>query len=170
MIAAAIGCGPKLLIADEPTTALDVTVQRQVLRLLAQVQSTTDAAILLISHDITVVSQTCERVLVMYAGRIVEDLPSKALTDNARHPYTKALLEVVPDMSTSRTEPLAVVPGRPPDPATVGAGCAFAPRCPRALARCGTDDPQLTPIDMSHRLACWNPVPATDEAHLGGAR
>ncbi len=172
---AMIGMGlmgdPALIIADEPTTALDATVQQDVLRLLAQVRRERDAAIVLISHDITVVRQLCDRVLVMYAGRIVEDLPAAELfhgTRAARHPYTRALLAAVPDMATDRSQPLAVIPGRPADPAHLPAGCAFAPRCPLATDICRRVDPALTdwPTDHAggHRVACWHadqtdPVP-----------
>jgi oligopeptide/dipeptide ABC transporter ATP-binding protein len=159
---AMIGMGlmstPKLVIADEPTTALDVTVQRQVLRLLAQVRSDTQAAIMLISHDITVVSQTCDRVLVMYAGRIVEDLPARELHRGAQHPYTRALLAVVPDLDTDRDQPLGVIPGRPPEPSRIPEGCAFAARCPASTDRCRSEDPQLLRVGRAHRVACWNPV------------
>jgi oligopeptide/dipeptide ABC transporter ATP-binding protein len=157
---AMIGMGlmgtPALIVADEPTTALDVTVQRQVLELLASIRAADDVAILLISHDITVVEQVCDRVLVMYAGRIVEDLPASALRTGARHPYTKALLAAVPDMTTDRELPLTVIPGRPADPANLPPGCAFAPRCPLADARCATDDPALARTDDGTRVACWH--------------
>jgi peptide/nickel transport system permease protein len=129
MIAMGLMGEPRLVIADEPTTALDVTVQREVLRLLAKVRADRSAAVLLISHDITVVAQTCDRVLVMYAGRIVEELPTAELFTSARHPYTTALLAAVPDLETDREAPLAVIPGRPPEPGEIGAGCPFAPRC-----------------------------------------
>jgi peptide/nickel transport system ATP-binding protein/peptide/nickel transport system permease protein len=156
---AMIGMGlmgkPSLIIADEPTTALDVTVQRQVLRLLASIRAEDGVAILLISHDITVVSQVCDRVLVMYAGRIVEDLPAAELHTNARHPYTRALLAAVPDMTTDRDKPLAVIPGRPVDPAQVPVGCAYAPRCPLASEQCVSTDPPLL-SDNGRRVACWH--------------
>ncbi|GAA1927133.1 hypothetical protein GCM10009837_60670 [Streptomyces durmitorensis] len=256
MIAMGLMGEPRLVIADEPTTALDVTVQRQVLRLLAQVreneagarqegaagvprqgeagaprqgeagaprqseagaprqseagaprqdeagaprqgeagaprqseagaprqseagaprqseagaprqseagagQQGVPAALLLISHDITVVAQSCRRVLVMYAGRIVEDLPTAGLRTAARHPYTRALLAAVPALDTDRDAPLAVIPGRPPEPGEVGAGCAFAARCAFADERCRAEDP--APSDVSsgqgaHRVACWHP-------------
>ncbi|MEU7791024.1 dipeptide/oligopeptide/nickel ABC transporter permease/ATP-binding protein [Amycolatopsis sp. NPDC049159] len=155
---AMIGMGlmgePRLIIADEPTTALDVTVQRQVLRLLARTREAEGAAILLISHDIAVVSQTCERMLVMYAGRVVEDLPAGG---EARHPYTRALLATTVDLDTDRDEPLAVIPGRPPAPDQVPAGCAFADRCPLVSQRCRTEDPVLEPAAAGHRVACWHP-------------
>ncbi len=155
---AMIGMGlmgrPKLIVADEPTTALDVTVQRQVLRLLARTRETEGAAILLISHDIAVVSQTCERMLVMYAGRVVEDLPTGS---PARHPYTRALLATTVDLETDRDRPLEVIPGRPPEPDQVPEGCAFAARCPLASERCRTEDPVLEAAAAGHRVACWHP-------------
>ncbi|MEU6674578.1 dipeptide/oligopeptide/nickel ABC transporter permease/ATP-binding protein [Streptomyces sp. NPDC046925] len=159
---AMIGMGlmgdPRLVIADEPTTALDVTVQRQVLRLLAEVREERGTAVLLISHDITVVARTCDRVLVMYAGRIVEDLPAADLFTAARHPYTRALLAAVPDLETDRDRPLAVIPGRPPEPDRIPQGCAFAPRCPRADDHCRREDPEPVTHGIGQRVACWHPV------------
>ncbi|MEV4313099.1 dipeptide/oligopeptide/nickel ABC transporter permease/ATP-binding protein [Actinocrispum sp. NPDC049592] len=167
---AMIGMGlmgkPALIIADEPTTALDVTVQRQVLRLLASIREDDGAALLLISHDIAIVSQVCDRVLVMYAGRIVEDLPADELYTAARHPYTRALLAAVPDMTTDRDRPLAVIPGRPVDAAQAPPGCAYAPRCPLADKRCIDTAPPLRDGD-GRRVACWNadvPVPVGEQA------
>ncbi|MFL6122946.1 dipeptide/oligopeptide/nickel ABC transporter permease/ATP-binding protein [Actinophytocola sp.] len=179
---AMIGMGlmgtPALIVADEPTTALDVTVQRQVLDLLATIRAADAAALVLISHDVAVVGEVCDRVLVMYAGRIVEDLPATDLASAALHPYTRALVAAVPDMATDLTEPLATIPGRPVDPANVPPGCAYADRCPLADARCRTEDPPLatTPAGPAgvveradHRVACWHagePFPAdrdTDE-------
>jgi peptide/nickel transport system permease protein len=149
---AMIGMGlmgePALIIADEPTTALDVTVQRQVLKLLRTIREQDDVALLLISHDITVVGEVCDRVLVMYAGRVVEELPADRLKD-ARHPYTRALIAAVPDMETDRSQDLAVIPGRPVDPANVPTGCAFAPRCPLASDECSVE-----PL-MVNGVACW---------------
>ncbi len=168
MIAMGLMNSPKLIIADEPTTALDVTVQRQVLRLLERVRTDTNAAILLISHDIAVVSQSCERVLVMYAGRIVEDLPTAELYTGARHPYTRALLEVIPDLDTDREQPLGVIPGRPPAPGEVPLGCAFAARCPLATAQCRESDPELEIHRDKHRVACWNPVEGDTRVTLPG--
>ncbi|WP_332871889.1 dipeptide/oligopeptide/nickel ABC transporter permease/ATP-binding protein [Jiangella endophytica] len=168
---AMIGMGlmgtPKLVIADEPTTALDVTVQGQILRLLSEVRAETDAAILLISHDITVVAQTCSRILVMYAGRIVEDLPAADLTRTPRHPYTKALLAVVPDLATDREQPLVAIAGRPPAPEQIPAGCAFAARCPLADERCRTDDPALVQVAQLHRVACWHADDQHDQGTMG---
>jgi oligopeptide/dipeptide ABC transporter ATP-binding protein len=167
---AMIGMGlmgsPALIVADEPTTALDVTVQQQVLDLLATIRAADDVALMLISHDVAVVSEVCDRVLVMYAGRIVEDLPAADLAGSAQHPYTRALIDAVPDMTTDLTEPLATIPGRPVDPADVPPGCAYAARCPLADAHCRTEDPQLTG-DATHRVACWHagePLPAKRES------
>ncbi|MGH3448136.1 MAG: oligopeptide/dipeptide ABC transporter ATP-binding protein, partial [Nocardioidaceae bacterium] len=154
---------PKLILADEPTTSLDVTVQRQVLRLLAQIRSESDVAMLLISHDIGVVRQVCDRVLVMYAGRVVEDLPTTGL-HQPRHPYTYALLNVAPDMETDRSQPLAVIPGRPVEPAEIPRGCAFAARCPLADERCRDEDPPLARDSTGHRVACWHAGEITQAA------
>ncbi|MFB9689224.1 dipeptide/oligopeptide/nickel ABC transporter permease/ATP-binding protein [Amycolatopsis plumensis] len=170
---AMIGMGlmgrPKLIVADEPTTALDVTVQRQVLRLLARTREAEGAAILLISHDIAVVAQTCERMLVMYAGRIVEDLPTGS---PAQHPYTRALLATTVDLETDRDRPLEVIPGRPPEPGQVPEGCAFADRCPLVSDRCRTEDPVLEATDRpGHRVACWHPQVSvlSGQSHEEGA-
>jgi oligopeptide/dipeptide ABC transporter ATP-binding protein len=156
MIGMAVMGEPALVIADEPTTALDVTVQRQVLRLLKSIQAERDMALLFISHDITVVGQVCDRVLVMYAGRIVENLPAADLAAHARHPYTRALLAAVPSMETPRELPLAVIPGRPADPGDRPAGCAFAPRCPFADAKCAAADPALVADEAGREVACWH--------------
>lgn len=157
---AMIGMGlmgtPALIIADEPTTALDVTVQQQVLDLLQAIREADGVALVLISHDVTVVGEVCDRVLVMYAGRIVEDLPAGALATEALHPYTRALIAAVPDMDTDLDQPLAVIPGRPVDPADVPPGCAYAARCPLASARCRTEDPALVDAVPGHRVACWH--------------
>jgi oligopeptide/dipeptide ABC transporter ATP-binding protein len=155
MIGMAVMGEPALVIADEPTTALDVTVQRQVLRLLKSIQADGDMALLFISHDITVVGQVCDRVLVMYAGKIVENLPVGQLTD-ASHPYTRALLAAVPSMETPRDLPLAVIPGRPADPANLPAGCAFAARCAFASDRCRAQDPPLVADPTGREVACWH--------------
>ncbi|SED18998.1 oligopeptide/dipeptide ABC transporter, ATP-binding protein, C-terminal domain-containing protein [Nocardioides exalbidus] len=158
---AMIGMGlmgsPALVVADEPTTALDVTVQQQVLGLLASIREADDVALVLISHDVTVVGEVCDRVLVMYAGRIVEDLPAADLTSRAQHPYTRALVSSVPDMATDITQPLATIPGRPVGPADVPPGCAYADRCPLADARCRTDEPVLEETAAGGRVACWHP-------------
>ncbi|GAA2210804.1 dipeptide/oligopeptide/nickel ABC transporter permease/ATP-binding protein [Nonomuraea monospora] len=145
---------PRLIVADEPTTALDVTVQRQILRLLREVVDETGAATLFISHDIAVVGELCDRVVVMYAGRVVEELPADRLAD-AAHPYTKALIASLPDLDTDRARPLAGIPGAQPAPAGVGLGCAFAPRCALATDRCETERPRLAARGGGRRVACW---------------
>jgi peptide/nickel transport system permease protein len=157
---AMIGMGlmgdPALIIADEPTTALDVTIQQQVLQLLRSIRETAGVAILLISHDVAVVRQLCDRVLVMYAGRIVEDLPAADLVTAARHPYTRALVAAVPDMDSDLERPLAVIPGRPVEPSEVPVGCAYAARCPLADQRCLDEDPPLVAAPDGRRVACWH--------------
>jgi oligopeptide/dipeptide ABC transporter ATP-binding protein len=157
VIAMGLMADPKLIIADEPTTALDVTVQRQVLSVLREVNADTGAAVVFISHDIAVVSELCHRVVVMYAGRVVEELIDLRA---ASHPYTRALIGALPDMSTDRTQPLATIPGRRPDPAEVPAGCAFAPRCGIATTQCHTALPPL-----AGGVACWHPVVAREAVH-----
>jgi len=164
MIGMGVMGSPALIVADEPTTALDVTVQRQVLDLLGAIRAADGVAIVLISHDVTVVRQVCDRVLVMYAGRIVEDLPAAELTTAARHPYTRALVAAVPDMHTDLDQPLAVIPGRPVDPAHVPAGCAYAPRCPLADERCRREDPALVSDGPGRRVACWHADDPIDAA------
>ncbi|MFI6920496.1 dipeptide/oligopeptide/nickel ABC transporter permease/ATP-binding protein [Nonomuraea spiralis] len=146
---------PRLLIADEPTTALDVTVQRQILKLLREVTDETGAAALFISHDIAVVGELCDVVVVMYAGRVVEHLPVERLATGAAHPYTRALIDSLPDMETDRSLPLASIPGRQPAPSDVGDGCAFAARCELATARCAGERPPLTSYGKAHQVACW---------------
>jgi peptide/nickel transport system permease protein len=157
---AMIGMGlmgsPQLIVADEPTTALDVTVQQQVLDLLQAIREADDVALVLISHDVTVVADVCDRVLVMYAGRIVEDLPAAALATEALHPYTRALVAAVPTMDTDLDRPLVVIPGRPVDPAALPVGCAYADRCPLASARCREEDPPLVADEHGARVACWH--------------
>ncbi|WP_283134284.1 dipeptide/oligopeptide/nickel ABC transporter permease/ATP-binding protein [Rhizohabitans arisaemae] len=155
VIAIGLMGSPKLIIADEPTTALDVTVQRQILKLLREVSADTGAAALFISHDIAVVSELCHRVVVMYAGRIVEELPVSELAGGAAHPYTKALVASLPDLDTDKGEPLAAIPGTQPAPAEAGTGCAFAARCALADQRCG-ERPPLKEFGKAHTVACWH--------------
>ncbi|MFF7250069.1 dipeptide/oligopeptide/nickel ABC transporter permease/ATP-binding protein [Embleya sp. NPDC008237] len=164
MIAMGLMGEPRLVIADEPTTALDVTVQAQVLALLRDVREKSGAAVLMISHDIAVVSQVCERVMVMYAGRVVEELPTGDLVTGTAHPYTRALIGAVPDMTTDRRLPLVTIAGRPPGPGEDTPGCPFAPRCDLATDRCRTDEPALERIDAARRVACWHPVVTPAEA------
>jgi peptide/nickel transport system permease protein len=158
MIAMALAADPELLIADEPTTALDVTVQRATLGALSDAISGSRSALLFISHDIAVVSGICDRLLVMYAGRIVEELDVSQLRVGAAHPYTRALLAALPDLSSDRDSDLPTIPGSPPSGAT-GVGCAFAPRCAFAQERCHRERPDLMTLDRGHRAACWYPRP-----------
>ncbi len=151
MIALALSCGPKLLIADEPTTALDVTVEAQILSLLSDIRAATGAALMLITHDLAIVAQTCDWVYVMYAGRVVESAPVERLFSAPRHPYTKGLMAAVP---TGRQERLHSIQGEPPDPAARNVGCPFAPRCPFVMERCRTDDPRLIARVERHAVAC----------------
>jgi oligopeptide/dipeptide ABC transporter ATP-binding protein len=157
MIAMAIICGPKLLIADEPTTALDVTIQAQIMELLKSLQSELGLAILLITHDLGMVAEMCETVAVMYAGRIVETGPTGEVFARPRHPYTFGLLESSPRRA-AKGERLASIPGLVPPPGARGTGCSFAARCPRALDRCRAELPRLI-LSAGTAAACWNPVP-----------
>ena len=155
VIAAAIGTEPRLLLADEPTTALDVTVQDQVLRLIARLRHDLRLGLLLVSHDLAVVGQTCDRVAVMYAGRIVETGPVAAVFRSPRHHYSAGLLAAAPDVGRPGVLPFAI-PGSPPATGA-GAGCAFAPRCPLADERCRTSTQQLQGVG-EHRAACHHPL------------
>ncbi|MBV2155104.1 dipeptide/oligopeptide/nickel ABC transporter permease/ATP-binding protein [Kitasatospora sp. SUK 42] len=163
MIASGLMVRPDLIIADEPTTALDVTVQRQITELLSGLRRDTSAAVLFISHDIALVSGFCERVLVMYAGAIVEALPADRLATAARHPYTRALVASVPDLTADRDRPLPTVAGAPPDPLAPAPGCPFEPRCPHRRERCAREAPPLEDLDAVQRVACWYPLPVTTD-------
>ena len=157
MIAMAIVCGPKLLIADEPTTALDVTIQAQIMELLQALQRDLGLSILLITHDLGIVAEMCRNMVVMYAGRIVESGPSAQVFASPRHPYTAGLINSSP-RHAKKGERLPTISGLVPPPGQRGIGCNFADRCPRALEKCRIEAPPLAPI--SDRLAaCWNPVP-----------
>jgi peptide/nickel transport system ATP-binding protein/oligopeptide transport system ATP-binding protein len=153
MIAMALACNPRLLIADEPTTALDVTIQAQILELIASLQRELGMAVLLITHDLGVVAETAHRVAVMYAGRVVEEAPVGDLFEQPRHPYTAGLLRSRPRLDLGRGK-LVPIEGTVPDALHVPTGCAFHPRCPLAIARCRSEEP---PLDgrAGHRFACW---------------
>ena len=153
MIAMALAGRPELLIADEPTTALDATIQAGILDLLRRLQHETGMALVLISHDLGVVAETCSRVCVMYAGRIVEDAPSAALFAHPAHPYSAGLLAALPDMTGPRRR-LAAIPGGVPEPWNLPPGCAFAPRCPLADASCDAGPPALRSLGQDRRAAC----------------
>jgi oligopeptide/dipeptide ABC transporter ATP-binding protein len=156
MIAMAMACQPKLLIADEPTTALDVTIQAQILDLMRRLQREYGMAILLITHDLGVVAEMCDRVVVMYAGRVVEEADVRTLFQAPAHPYTRGLLESIPKLNERRAR-LASIPGNVPTPFEMPAGCKFAPRCPLAFDRCAAEEPALQPVQGSsqHTVRCW---------------
>ncbi|MDH6120204.1 peptide/nickel transport system permease protein [Kitasatospora sp. GAS204A] len=160
MIAAGLMVRPSLIIADEPTTALDVTVQRQITRLLSEIRRDTCAAVLFISHDVALVGEFCDRVAVMYAGTIVETLPADRLSTGTRHPYTRALVASVPNLTADRDRPLPTVEGALPEPLAPTPGCPFESRCPRRRDHCTEQAPPLEGLDAVHRVACWNPVAA----------
>ena len=156
MIAMALAPRPRLLIADEPTTALDVTIQQQILGLVADFRRRTGLAVLWITHDLGVVARIADRVLVMYAGRIVEQAPVRDLFRRPNHPYTAGLLASVPPRRTGDPEPLPQIGGMPPDPARLPTGCGFAPRCPHLESRCVAAEPPVSPRGAG-TVACWVP-------------
>ncbi|GHA68580.1 dipeptide/oligopeptide/nickel ABC transporter ATP-binding protein [Streptomyces tauricus] len=155
MIAMALACDPRLVVADEPTTALDVMIQAQILRLIQQLVSEQELGLVMISHDLAVLSDTCDRLAVMYAGRVVEEGPARQVYEDARHPYGQALSAAFPRIGDagSRFAPRGL-PGDPPDPSALPSGCAFHPRCAVALASCATQDQFLRPAAPDRRAAC----------------
>jgi oligopeptide/dipeptide ABC transporter ATP-binding protein len=157
--AIAISCEPRLLIADEPTTSLDVTIQAQYLQLLRDLQREYGLALIFITHNLGIVAKMCDRVAVMYAGRIVETGPVKQIFDDAAHPYTKALLDSIPRMGDGR-ERLTAIDGQPPDLAALPPGCAFHPRCPKATDRCRTAAPPALSLAPGQAVRCWLWTPA----------
>jgi oligopeptide/dipeptide ABC transporter ATP-binding protein len=163
-IAMAIAGGPRLLLADEPTTALDVTVQAQILDLLADLQTELQMAMILVSHDLGVVATRTDRIIVMYAGQIVESAPTLSLFDSTRAPYTEALMRSIPTTGQARHARLYTIGGRPPSLAHPPLGCQFAPRCPYVQAKCETEMPKLTVGGVGdHAYRCWYPVGAASE-------
>ncbi len=170
VIATALACSPKLLIADEPTTGLDVTIQAQILNLLDDLKQQLHMSVVLITHDLGVVATRTSRIIVMYAGRIVEMGATRDIFYHHRMPYTRALLESSPKVSNPPHTRLRVIPGRPPNLSTLSAGCAFAPRCESATDRCHRERPTLENAgEPGHVFACWNPVARTS-SHEGDLR
>jgi peptide/nickel transport system ATP-binding protein/oligopeptide transport system ATP-binding protein len=171
MIAMALACRPAILIADEPTTALDVTIQAQILELLKRLQGELGMAVILITHDLGVVAETADRVVVMYGGQVVESCDVRSAFRRTLHPYTSGLLRSLPRLGSR--EPLRVIPGTVPNPADFPRGCRFEPRCPVAAPRCG-EPPALEIVEAGHASRCWrapeiaagtlDPAPATEPA------
>ncbi|AWE08731.1 peptide ABC transporter ATP-binding protein [Lysinibacillus sp. 2017] len=154
MIAMALVCDPKVLIADEPTTALDVTIQAQILKLMRDLNERLNTAIMLITHDLGVVAETCERVVVMYAGQVVEEAPVNEIFKNPQHPYTQGLIQSVPDMRFKK-DSLYSIPGSVPKPGSISHGCRFAPRCQFATARCKEENVALYDVSATHKTRCF---------------
>jgi peptide/nickel transport system ATP-binding protein/oligopeptide transport system ATP-binding protein len=165
MIAMALSCEPALLIADEPTTALDVTIQAQILDLLRDLQKRLGMAVLIITHDLGVIAEIADEVIVMYAGKIVESAPVKALFGDPQHPYTIGLLGSIPRLDVER-ERLATIEGTVPSPNNQPKGCRFSPRCPFADRRCREEPPPLREIGSGQQVACWHAPVET----IGSAR
>ncbi|MGQ0622284.1 MAG: ABC transporter ATP-binding protein [Panacagrimonas sp.] len=162
MIATALACRPALLLADEPTTALDVTVQAQILRLFRELRRDYQVAIILITHDLGVVAEVCERTLVMYAGRAVESGPTDALLRHPAHPYSRALLDARPRLDGPIQQRLRALPGQPPDLVRLPPGCSFAPRCAFAEPACEQTRPTMRPLGLGRGVACHRAGPEPD--------
>jgi peptide/nickel transport system ATP-binding protein len=175
MIAIALACGPTLLFADEPTTALDVTVQAQILEVIAEQRRERNMSVVLVTHDLGVVAGHTDHIAVMYGGKLVERAPTRTLFADMRMPYTKSLMRSIPKLDDPSHTVLAAIPGRPPDLVNPPRGCTFAPRCPYALERCHEEEPPLVSThDPDHLYACWYPVGSPEfeakDAELEAAR
>ena len=155
MIAMALSCDPKLLIADEPTTALDVTIQAQILDLIMQLRKELGMAVIMITHDLGVVAGVADKINIMYAGYIVESAPAEDLFSKPRHPYTLGLLRSIPRIDEPRKEKLIPIEGLPPDLIDAPVGCPFVPRCTYKVDRCVEENPSLEPVEPGHSIACW---------------
>jgi oligopeptide/dipeptide ABC transporter ATP-binding protein len=154
MIAMAVACNPRLLIADEPTTALDVTIQAQVLELMKSIRARLGTAILLISHDLGIIAEVCERVIVMYAGKVLEEGDVRSIFSAPAHPYTRGLLHSIPRLDDERRR-LYQIAGQVPGPGKVKQGCPFYARCPSRIDRCAAEMPPMFGFGAGHRAACW---------------
>lgn len=170
MIAIALSCAPQLLIADEPTTALDVTIQAQIIELMKELKEKTGTSIILITHDLGVVAGLCSRVLVMYAGQIVESGPIREVFYHPRHPYTYSLLRAVPRLDAKQKSRLVSIPGQPPDLINPPKGCGFAPRCEFAMRICLEKPPAETVLNEHHQARCWLLVEGAPQVRLEGVR
>jgi peptide/nickel transport system ATP-binding protein len=162
MIAMAVACKPTILIADEATTALDVTIQAQIVDLLKKLISELKGSLLLITHDFGLVAELCDEVGVMYAGRIVESGPIREIFDNFYHPYVKGLFEALPQFNETKNR-LRYISGLSPDPKNLPIGCRFSPRCPQAIPKCFKDIPELITLENDHKIACWNKLRGGNE-------
>jgi oligopeptide/dipeptide ABC transporter ATP-binding protein len=154
MIAMALSCRPKILFADEPTTALDVTIQAQILELVKELQAELGMGLVMVTHDLGVVAETVDRVVVMYGGRVMEEGPVQAIFDEASHPYTRALLNSIPGRSPGKQR-LIEIPGQSPNPMSPPSGCPFHPRCAVALPECAVEAPSTRPVGPGRTAACW---------------
>jgi oligopeptide/dipeptide ABC transporter ATP-binding protein len=170
MIAMGLTTAPSVLIADEPTTALDVTIQAQILELLKDVNAKFGSATILITHNLGVVAGMCERVMVMYAGRVVEEGPTADVFAHPQHPYTWSLLHSIPRLDSEEHGPLPAIAGLPPDLTNLPSGCAFHPRCPFRVERCVRETPVLAPVGQTQRAACWVTQSGTDLDAVGAGR
>lgn len=155
MIAIALACEPKLLIADEPTTALDVTIQAQIMELISKLNKELEMGVILITHDLAVVAETCKRVMVMYLGQIVEEAMVPDIFIKPLHPYTKGLIESIPQIESDSAEPLHVIDGIVPLLSQIPEGCRFAPRCPYAKEKCFKEMPELVQVGENRKVRCW---------------
>jgi oligopeptide/dipeptide ABC transporter ATP-binding protein len=164
MIAIALACAPRLLMADEPTTGLDVTVQAQILDLLSQLQRDRDMAMILVTHDLGVVATRTDEIIVMYAGNVVERAPTNVLFKSMAMPYTEALLKSTPRIAEPSHTRLIAIEGRPPDLLNPPSGCPFSPRCPYAQEKCHREKPPLVEAEPGHSYACWFPLTTADPA------
>ena len=164
VIAMALACNPGLIIADEPTTALDVTIQAQVLELMHELRRKINTSLIMITHDLGIVAEMCDKVAIMYAGKVVEYAPTEALFNHPGHPYTEGLFNSIPDLDSDEEE-LKVIQGLMPDPTNLPSGCTFHPRCPYAVEACSKDVPPMVEIEPGHFVAC--PVRGKPYLHLG---
>lgn len=174
MIAIALACNPKILIADEPTTALDVTIQAQIMDLIKELQNKLGTAVILITHDLGVVASVASKIQVMYAGKIIERGTTDEIFFNAKHPYTWALLQSVPRLDTKHKNELYSIQGTPPDLLKPPVGCPFASRCEYCMQICKEEMPEVTKVSDTHNVLCWlqHPLAPKVEAPIvsGGAK
>ena len=168
MIAIALSCNPRLIIADEPTTALDVTIQAQILELMQDLSKRFGTALIIITHNLGVVARYASRVLVMYAGKIIETGTSEEIYHNPKHPYTLGLLRSVPRLDEQERTKLEAIEGLPPDLVEMPVGCSFAPRCRFAYDKCTQETPTLVEIDSGHQSACWRGAELAELAKAAG--